>query len=208
MSRPLSGLHIGIDLDNTLISYDQLFHQVALERGLIPRNFTGTKREIRDYIRLLPDGEMHWQRLQAEAYGPAISGAVAAEGARDFIRMASRGGAALSIVSHKTAVSNLGSETVNLRDSARRWLRSSGMLGAHGVPEGQLYFESTRAEKIARIIQLRCTHFIDDLEEVFNDPAFPTNVERMLLSAAVSVPAGPYRAYASFREITDAFVAN
>ncbi len=208
MSRPLSGLRIGLDLDNTLISYDQLFHQVALERGLIPRGFTGTKRDIRDNIRLLRDGEMQWQRLQAEVYGPAISGAVAAEGALDFIQMASRSGAALSIVSHKTAVSNLGSEEVNLRDAARGWLHTSGMLGAHGVPEEHLYFESTRAEKIARIIQLGCTHFIDDLEEVFNDPAFPANVERMLLSAAVSVPVGPYRAYASFREIAHAFVAD
>ena len=62
---------------------------------------------------------------------------------------------------------------MNLRDAARGWLQTSGMLGTHGVPEEHLYFESTRAEKIARIIQLRCTHFIDDLEEVFNDPAFP-----------------------------------
>ncbi len=208
MSRPLSGLRIGLDLDNTLISYDQLFHRVAIERGLIPRGFSGAKRNIRDHIRLLPDGEMKWQRLQAEVYGPAISGAVAAEGALDFIQMASRNGAALSIVSHKTAVSNLGSEKVNLRDAARGWLQTSGMLGTHGVPEEHLYFESTRAEKIARIIQLRCTHFIDDLEEVFNDPAFPTNVERMLLSAAVSVPIASYRAYTSFHEIAHVFTAD
>ena len=44
MSRPLSGLRIGLDLDNTLISYDQLFHRVAIERGLIPRGFSGAKR--------------------------------------------------------------------------------------------------------------------------------------------------------------------
>ncbi|HTU69725.1 MAG TPA: hypothetical protein VMF11_05340 [Candidatus Baltobacteraceae bacterium] len=208
MMRPLSELRIGLDLDNTLISYDQLFQRVALERGLIPPGFTGTKRDIRDAIRLLPGGEVQWQRLQAEVYGPAIGGAVAAEGALDFIRMARRGGAELSIVSHKTAVSNLGSEKVNLHDAARSWLYASGMLGARGVPEEHLYFEGTRAEKIARIIQLQCTHFIDDLEEVFDDPAFPANVERMLLSTAAAVPRGRYRAYASFRDIAHAFLAD
>ena len=33
-----------------------------------------------------------------------------------------------------------------------------------------VYFESTREEKVARIGFLKCTHFIDDLEETFDEP--------------------------------------
>ena len=79
------------------------------------------------------------------------------------------------------------------------------MVGPDAIPESNVYFESTRAEKIERIIALSCTHFIDDLEEVFDDPAFPSNVERLLLSPAGSVPGLPYPTYASFREIADVF---
>ncbi|HEV8022116.1 MAG TPA: hypothetical protein VGP41_12670 [Candidatus Lustribacter sp.] len=204
-------MRIGLDLDNTLINYDRLFFEVATARGLIPAGFTGTKRDIRDHVRLLPgvDGEIEWQRLQAEVYGPAIAGATAADGALDFIARARARGAELTIVSHKTEFSNLGTERVSLRAAARGWLLAAGMLGADAVPESNLYFEDTREAKIARIVALRCTHFIDDLEEVFDDPAFPPHVQRLLFSTSAEVPDSgrAYASYGSFKEIADALIA-
>jgi hypothetical protein len=201
-------MRIGIDLDNTLINYDRPFYQIALARGLIPCDFVGTKRDIRDYVRLLPDGdgEIQWQHLQAEAYGPAIGSATAAQGALEFIRRARASGAELSIVSHKTTFSNLGTQKVNLREAARTWLLDNGLLGPDVVPQGNLYFEDTRAEKIARIIALGCTHFIDDLEEVFDDPAFPSTIQQLHFTSAASVPGSRYRSYASFNEIADVLI--
>jgi hypothetical protein len=208
MIRP--GLRIGLDLDNTLIDYDRLFGEIAAGRGLIARDFVGTKRDIRDHVRLLPggDGEIEWQRLQAAVYGPQIAGATAAAGALEFLRLARTSGAELSIVSHKTALANMGAEQVNLRDAAREWLRTNGMLGPDAVPEENLYFEDTRAEKIARIVRLRCTHFVDDLEEVFDDPTFPSSVERLLFVKSASVPGSRHRSFASFSEIADALIAD
>lgn len=205
MPRHLSSARIGLDLDNTLISYDRLFYEVAVESGFIGKDFVGSKREIRDRIRLLPDGESAWQRLQAHVYGPAIGRASAAPGALEFLQTARAHGAQLAIVSHKTAFANMGTSSTNLRESARQWLLASGMVGPDAVPESSVYFEDTRAEKIARIVALSCTHFIDDLEEVFDDPAFPNDVERLLLSPAATVPDLPYQTYASFREVADAF---
>jgi|GEM_PF-412109 len=206
--RPSSHLRIGLDLDNTLISYDRLFFDSAVERRFVPLDFVGSKRDIRDHVRLLPDGESEWQRLQAHVYGPAIAAARAAEGALDFIRLARRRGAEVTIVSHKSTFSNLGASDVNLREAAREWLRANGMLGPEAVPEANLYFEGTRDEKIARIVALRCTHFVDDLEEVFNDPAWPGDVERLLLTNSATVASAPYRTYRSFREISDALIAD
>lgn len=200
-------LRIGLDLDNTLINYDRLFFDVSVRRGLIANRFRGTKRDIRDAVRLLPGGDIEWQRLQAEVYGPAIAGANAAEGALEFIHRARARGVELMIVSHKTALANMGTENVNLRDAARTWLRASGMLGPNAVQESNLYFEDTRAQKIARIVHLGCTHFIDDLEEVFDDPAFPGNVERLLLTSDPPVPGRRYRTYGSFTAIADALIA-
>jgi hypothetical protein len=206
MSGAYSSSRIGLDLDNTLISYDRLFYEVAVERQFIPVHFAGPKREIRDLVRLLPEGEIEWQRLQAHVYGPAIAGARPAEGALDFIRRARAHGAQLAIVSHKSAFANIGA-SVNLRDAARTWLRENGMVGADAIAESDVYFEDTRADKIARIVSLGCTHFVDDLEEVFDDPAFPRGVERMLLAARNGAADRPYRIYSSFHDIERAFSA-
>src|SRR5665213_3619754 len=107
MAARYSSSRIGVDLDNTLISYDRLFYDVAVEREFVPVGFAGAKREIRDRIRLLPDGDIEWQRLQAHVYGPAIAHARPAEGALDFLRRARAGGAALAIVSHKSTFAHI-----------------------------------------------------------------------------------------------------
>ena len=51
-----------------------------------------------------------------------------------------------------------------------------------------MFFADTRAEKIARICALGCGVFIDDLEEVFVDPSFPTDIKRVLFTSADAPP--------------------
>jgi hypothetical protein len=55
-----------------------------------------------------------------------------------------------------------------------------------------VYFEGTREEKLKRIEHLGCTHFIDDLEEVFQEQDFPDGVQKILYapSASDSRPSG------------------
>jgi hypothetical protein len=173
---------IGLDLDNTLVSYDALFLEIAQNRDLVPLGFSGSKREIRDYIRLLPHGEKQWTRLQAHVYGPAMLRATATPGALDFVRRAREHGVEMVIVSHKSEYAAAERGGPNLREAARAWLLRSGLVGPNAIPESSVYFEGTRSEKIARIVALRCTHFIDDLEEVFDDPAFPPDVHRVLIT--------------------------
>lgn len=52
--------------------------------------------------------------------------------------------------------------------------------GGLSLSKNDIFFESTRKEKIFRIRQLLCTHFIDDLEETFSDDSFPKNVKKIL----------------------------
>jgi hypothetical protein len=42
---------IGLDFDNTIVSYDSLFHKVSLEQNLINEIFEANKIKIRDYLR-------------------------------------------------------------------------------------------------------------------------------------------------------------
>jgi hypothetical protein len=172
-------MRIGIDFDNTLIDYDRVFLVAARERGLVPQDFAGSKKAVRDAIRLLPDGEPTWQRLQGYVYGAGIGGALPFPGAHDFLRRCAGEGVETFIVSHKTRFGHFDPARIDLRAAARGWMTEQGFLAA--VPVEHLYFEDDREKKIARIAALQCTHFIDDLEEVFSDPTFPAGVRRILL---------------------------
>jgi len=72
---------IGVDFDNTLIDYDEVFRALACERGLVDPGFRGGKDAVRRVIRGLPDGEEAWQRLQGTAYGTGIGRAGMFDGA-------------------------------------------------------------------------------------------------------------------------------
>lgn len=204
-----SALRIGIDFDNTIIAYDQVFCAEAKLGGLIGADFVGGKQAVRDSIRSLPDGELTWQRLQGQVYGKGISGATLIPGVDAFLRRCRAEGCLVSIVSHKTKFGHYDPERVNLRDAAHRWMKANGLVGGEfGIPSSNVFFEGTRWEKLARIAALSCTHFIDDLEEVLADPAFPPGVERILFAEREGPgPPAPYAVCATWRDIEDRIFA-
>jgi len=205
----ISGMRIGIDFDNTVIAYDQVFCAAAKQCGLIGPDFVGSKQAVRDAIRLLPDGELAWQRLQGQVYGKGIGGATLIPGVDAFLRRCRAEGSTVSIVSHKTEYGHYDPERVSLREAARKWMTVNGLLdGEFGIPSSNVFFEGTRAEKLARIAELSCTHFIDDLEEVLLDPAFPAKVQRILLSEHEGPKScGPYIVCATWRDVEDRIFA-
>src|SRR5277367_5346951 len=181
MARPApgptmtAGMRIGIDFDNTLVTYDDVFGAAAAGFAAIAPGVGRRKREIRDYLRTLPDGELIWQRFQGYVYGKGISGAQMFPGADTFLRRCRTEGAEVVIVSHKTEFGHHDPDRVNLRDAARSWMTAKGFFADDGyaIPSGNLFFEATREEKLRRIAMLQCACFIDDLEEVLDDADFP-----------------------------------
>jgi hypothetical protein len=178
-------MRIGIDFDNTLIDYDHVFLGEARSRGLVGPGFGGSKREVRDAIRLLPDGEIAWQRLQGYVYGKGIGGARMFAGAADFLARCRERRIPVFIVSHKTRYGNFDPDRVDLREAALAWLEQQRFFAPDAalVERDRIFFADDRAEKLARIAALDCSHFIDDLEEVFADPGFPRSVRRILFAA-------------------------
>lgn len=203
-------MRIGIDLDNTIICYDRIFHKIAVERGLITEAFTPEKQTIRDHIRTLPDGETAWTALQAEVYGPRLSDAEAFPDVFDVMRKWHGQGHELFIVSHKTryAAADI-EETCDLRLAALEWL-SNNRIVDHAqapVPAGNVYFEDARPAKCRRIGTLGCEVFIDDLTEVFLEDTYPHHV-RGILFQADKVPGLPDTLVtaASWRDVADAVI--
>lgn len=186
---------IGVDLDNTLVSYDEVMHRVAVQEGLIPMGAVKNKQDIRDRIQQSPDGELQWRKLQAIVYGPKMGEAKLIDGVRQFFDFCKRHRVKVYIVSHKAEYATLDETGISLRAAAISWMRSNRFFNVDGLglSEGDVYFESTRREKINRIRQLGCTHFIDDLEETFLEESFPVNVEKILYA--------PHTRYSSLRGV-------
>ena len=171
---------IGIDFDNTIVCYDELFHAVARERGLIPDGVVVTKNAVRDHLRQV-GAEDRWTELQGYVYGPGMKDAKAFPGALQFFATSRRLQLPIFIISHRTRYPFLG-ERYDLHQSARDWIAAQGLHDPQGIglPEDHVFFEPTKAEKLARIGSVGCTHFIDDLPELLQEPSFPAGVDKIL----------------------------
>ena len=170
---------IGIDFDNTLVSYDTLFHRVACAQGLIPADLPVSKTAVRDHLRAT-GREALWTEMQGTVYGARLAEAEAFPGALNFLKACRQRGIPVRIISHKTRQPYLGARH-DLHAAARAWLQQHGLTGpATGLADEHVFFELTKAAKLGRIDACGCTHFIDDLPELLNDPAFPTEVARFL----------------------------
>lgn len=201
-------MKVGIDLDNTLVDYDRVFCDLARENGLLPKTFAGTKSEVRDAVLGRPDGEREWMRLQGRIYGALMPRAEVVPGAREFIALCRARGAAVYIVSHKTSYGHFDPDRVNLHAAARAWLEANGFFGPEGIglERDSVFFEATRVAKVARIASLGCTHFVDDLPEVFDEPGFPSATEALLLDrdSATAPRSDRIRVFRSFNDIAHA----
>jgi hypothetical protein len=172
-------MRIGFDFDNTIVSYDMLFHRVAVEQSLVPASLPKLKLAVRDYLREV-DKEDAWTELQGCVYGSRMNEAVAYPGVVEFMKHARDNDISMVIVSHKTLHPFMGPK-YNLHDVARGWVETFLLdrTGSLIAPE-QVFFEVTKEEKIARIGQENCDYFIDDLPEILTMSGFPVNTGRIL----------------------------
>ena len=161
-------IRLGVDFDNTLITYDSLFKKTALERDLIPIDFPENKTLIRNYLCRNNKAEL-FTLLQGEIYGSKIFEACQADGMFDVLRDAQNNDVELFIVSHKTKKPYLGPK-YDLHKSAVNWLQKNRFFDKSGInmPRKNVYFEDTKENKIKRIETLGCSYFIDDLPEILN----------------------------------------
>lgn len=197
-------MRVGIDFDNTIVSYDKWMHRWAVERGLISESVPMVKKSIRDTIRALDDGEAKWRSLQVFCYGPGMPYAQPMPGLKEFLAACKARNVPIWVVSHKTQNANFGEPNVKLRDAALRWLETERFLDftAFGIGRKRIFFEDTREAKIERIRILELTHFIDDLEETFLEESFPSHVVKLLLSPQSSGNSnGRWRSFAGWSDI-------
>lgn len=171
---------LGVDFDNTIVSYDALFHRLAVEQGLVPAELPASKEQVRNHLRRV-GREDDWTELQGYVYGARMAEALAFPGMHDFLRRCLTAGATVYVISHKTRTPFRG-PAYDLHAAARGWLQQQGFFAADGLglPPEHVFFETTLAGKLGRIAERGCTHFIDDLPELLAEPAFPTETQPVL----------------------------
>jgi hypothetical protein len=175
-------MRIGIDFDNTIVSYDALFHRLALEKNIIPQNLPASKVAVRDYLRATNKEEL-WTLMQGEVYGSRMGDAVAYPGFYNFAKKAQESGHQLFIISHKTKHPFAGPK-YDLHESAKDWVKKN--MPPNGIQFNEnldAFFEITKEAKISRISELNCDIFIDDLPEILAMPGFPEKIQKILFDS-------------------------
>lgn len=172
-------MRIGFDFDNTIISYDALFHKVACEQGLIDNSIAVNKLAVRDFLRA-NNKEDVWTEMQGYIYGARIN---EAQMFSDVIRVMQRirdAGHSLAIISHKTQYPYRGQQ-YDLHAAAHTWIKTKLYEAGHSlIPADHIFFELSKEDKLARIADFKCDVFIDDLPEILAAANFPAVTRRFL----------------------------
>ncbi|EMO43290.1 phosphotransferase [Leptospira noguchii] len=175
-------LRIGLDFDNTLACYDEVFTTVAREQKLIPNDWVGSKKELRDFLRALEDGESFWQKIQGKVYGKYMNQATLFPGVAEFLWKCRLNQVEVFIVSHKTEYGHFDEEKIDLRTAALQWMKQKGFFSPEefNILLENVFFLPTRLEKVKKINELKLSYFIDDLIEVFEEKEFSPYTQKIL----------------------------
>jgi hypothetical protein len=175
----LAKIKLGLDFDNTIACYDAAIAVLADELLDLPPNVPRTKLGVRDHLRRT-DREQAWTAFQGELYGPGMRYAEPFNGAIETMLRLVEAGLQLVVVSHRSRRPYAG-ETYDLHAAARSWVSERLQnVGLFTGDDGSVMFLETRKEKVARIAELGCHAFLDDLPEVLDAPGFPASTKGIL----------------------------
>jgi len=203
---------IGVDFDNTIVCYDEVFHRIALEKGLLPAEISSTKECVRNYLRKVGKEDL-WTEMQGLVYGTRMKDVAPFPGVIDFFSTLVKKGVPVYIVSHKTKYPYSGPR-YDLHKAAFEWLEYHGFFDKEriGLDYKNIFFETTKEKKLDRISERSCTHFIDDLPEFLLEAGFPGTTDRLLFAPSMkmdsSVENGITRAFSDWHEIKEYLLNN
>lgn len=176
---------IGIDFDNTIVSYSRSISVLAPEFfSDLPHSLPLTKASLKDYL-LSNNRQYEWTEFQGLLYGPGMQHAVPFTNIFPILLSLKDAGFMLKIISHRTRYPYIGHQ-YDLHSHAFQWLNSH-LKSYPGIFEepynstsNSLFFCETLDSKIATISNQGCHFFIDDLLSVLCHPSFPIHCKPIL----------------------------
>lgn len=173
---------LGLDLDNTIVSYERVFREAARERGITVPQGISAKNALRDHYHRIGDPD-EFTRLQGFSYGLGMRGADPYPGFPEALEGLLKAGWQVWIISHRTRHPILGPRE-DLHAAAQDWLGCLGLFSGKSRRVAGVHLEETREGKLGRIRECGCIAFVDDLLEVLRHPGFPAGCRKFWFSAA------------------------
>lgn len=165
---------MGIDLDNTIIDYSKSVE--IYSSAYLSEKFNNIF-QLRSALKSVRE-ERDWQRAQSWIYTEGLQYAKLSPGVKNLLERLSRHQTPVFIISHKTPRTPPEFGDLDLLSPARIWIKNN--IEPLGIDTNLIYFEPSRVEKIQRVIELKVSHFVDDLVEVLTDERFPKSVKKYL----------------------------
>jgi len=174
-------MKIGIDLDNTIINYEEVFPLFARSLGFLDLQYSTSKVSIRKQLLEQEDGELRWRRLQGQVYGAGVQSARLYPGIYRFLWRCRARGIEVHVLSHKTRFGHGDSERIPLRREAIRFLQENKLFSK--APDSliaKVYFFDSQNDKVNAIKEARFSWFIDDLSQILTDSRIPSCTKPIL----------------------------
>jgi hypothetical protein len=166
-------MRIGLDLDHTIISYNDSYKYIVEELQIETECLT--KAELKKFFEEPNRSGVSWLDFQQCLYTFGLEKAVPQPGVLDFLSKARHLEHDLFIVSHKTNTHFPHNDKfLNLREEAMRWLLSTRIY-PELVNRKDIYFVNDGIEKLTKIKDLSLDIFIDDLPEIIFSRDFPVS---------------------------------
>ena len=179
---------IGLDFDNTIACYNDVFSSEAKTKGLVDIDWVGSKRDLKLLLESEKNGQNEWQKMQGQVYGPSMHKATLFPGVARFLLRCNLEGHTVFIVSHKTKYGHFDKTKTLLREQSLNWMEKQGFFKEtlYGLDRKNIFFANTQSEKVLKIKSLNLDIFVDDLEEIFLHSDFP-GIKKILFSTSSSI---------------------
>ena len=179
---------IGLDFDNTIACYNDVFSSEAKLNGLVNKEWEGSKQDLKRLLDDHKDGQIAWQKMQGQVYGPSMQKANLFPGVARFLIRCKLEGHKIFIVSHKTKYGHFDKTKTLLREASLKWMDNQGFFkdSLYGINRKNIFFANTQIEKVLKIKSLDLDIFVDDLEEVFLHREFP-EIKKILFNHLPSI---------------------
>jgi hypothetical protein len=170
-------INLGLDFDNTIVNYGNLFGNLAFSKKLITSKTLKDKETVKKYM-ILKGNEKNWTELQGEVYGKEILKAKPYPFFKKSLREIDSDKVNKLIISHKTLYPIRGKK-YNLHSIATKWLIKNNFYNKDQYFQKEnIFFEQTFEKKINKIKKMQCDIYVDDLKSVLLE--LPKSINKIL----------------------------